>query len=87
MKKNGVLVYSTCTHSPEENESLVSFAIRNFPVFVEEIKLPLVCREGVGEWNGEKFSNDVLKCCRIYPQDNDSEGFFVAKLRLLEEVR
>lgn len=87
LKVGGTLVYSTCTHAPEENESVVDFALRNFKVSVESVKLPLKCRSGIGEWDGEKFNNEVNKTCRIYPQDNDSEGFFVAKIKLLEEVK
>ncbi len=86
LKKGGEIVYSTCTHAPEENESLVDFAVKNFPVEVEEISLPLKCRPGVSSWDGDVFSDEVEKCCRIYPQDNNSEGFFVAKFKLKEEV-
>ncbi len=86
LKKDGILVYSTCTHAPEENEEVVDFALKNFPVELVELKLPLSCREGVTSWQGTEFSSEVVKCCRIYPQDNDSEGFFVAKLRLKENV-
>ncbi|MEK6915057.1 MAG: NOL1/NOP2/sun family putative RNA methylase [Nanoarchaeota archaeon] len=86
LKKDGVLVYSTCTHAPEENESVVDFALKNFPVSVEKVNLPLKCRPGVNSWDGVEYSNEMEKCCRIYPQDNDSEGFFVSKIRLLEEV-
>ncbi|MEK6847114.1 MAG: RsmB/NOP family class I SAM-dependent RNA methyltransferase [Nanoarchaeota archaeon] len=87
LKVGGTLVYSTCTHSPEENEAVVDFALKNFPVELEELHLPLRCRPGVTSWNGSDFSPEVSRCCRIYPQDNNSEGFFVAKLRLLEEVK
>ncbi|MEK6811595.1 MAG: RsmB/NOP family class I SAM-dependent RNA methyltransferase [Nanoarchaeota archaeon] len=87
LKVGGVLVYSTCTHSPEENESVVNFALKNFPVSLEKFELPLKCRPGVTSWDGEEYSSEVVKCCRIYPQDNDSEGFFVAKIKLLEEVK
>lgn len=86
LKKGGTLVYSTCTHSPEENEGVVDFALKNFPVKVESISLPLKCRSGVLKWNDEEYSEEVGKCCRIYPQDNDSEGFFIAKMTLLEEI-
>ena len=86
LKAGGTLVYSTCTHAPEENEAVVDFALRNFPVEIQDVKLPLRCREGITEWDGEKFNDEFKKCCRIYPHDNDSEGFFVAKMRLLEEV-
>lgn len=86
LKVGGTLVYSTCTHSPEENEAVVDFALKHFPVEVEHAKLPLHCRPGVTHWEDEKFSHEVSKTCRIYPQDNDSEGFFVAKFKLLKEV-
>ncbi len=87
LKVGGTFVYSTCTHSPEENESVIDFALKNFPVKIEEINLPLKTRSGVTSWNGEQFNPAVAKCCRIYPQDNDSEGFFVAKMILLEEIK
>jgi tRNA (cytosine49-C5)-methyltransferase len=87
LKKDGTLVYSTCTHAPEENEEIVSFALENFPVKIETLKLPLKCRPGISEWAGKKFHSSVSKTCRIYPHDNDSEGFFVSKFTLLEEVR
>ncbi len=87
LKVGGELVYSTCTHAPEENEAVVDFALKNFPVEVEKINLPVHCRPGVKEWDGDEFNADVKNTCRIYPQDNDSEGFFVAKFRLKEELK
>ncbi len=87
LNPGGTLVYSTCTHSPEENEEVIDFAVKNFPVKVESIKLPLNCRKGITSWYDKSFSKEVEKCCRIYPQDNDSEGFFVCKMTLLEEIK
>ncbi len=87
LKKDGTLIYSTCTHTPEENEEIINFALQNFPVKVETISLPLKCRPGITKWEGEQFHKDTAKACRIYPQDNDSEGFFLAKLTLLEEIK
>lgn len=87
LKKSGVLVYSTCTLSPEENESVVSFALKNFPLKIESISLPLKCRQGIQEWEDETFHKETNKACRLYPHDNDSEGFFLAKFTLLEEVK
>jgi 16S rRNA C967 or C1407 C5-methylase (RsmB/RsmF family) len=86
LKKDGEIVYSTCTHAPEEDEEIVDFALKNFPISVEKISLPMKCRSGVSEWNGDRFHEDVKNACRIYPQDNDSEGFFVCKFKLMEEV-
>jgi len=86
LKPLGTLVYSTCTHAPEENEEIINFAIKNFPVKIESISLPLKCRQGITSWNEKLFNPETAKTCRIYPQDNDSEGFFLAKLTLLKEM-
>jgi tRNA (cytosine49-C5)-methyltransferase len=87
LKKDGVLVYSTCTHAPEENEEIVNFALENFPIKIETLSLPLKCRPGILAWKNTKFNEEVKKSCRIYPQDNNSEGFFLAKFTLLEELK
>jgi len=88
LKSGGEIVYSTCTHSPEENEEVVDFALKNFPVEVEKITLPLKCRPGIKEeWGESSYNSEVCKSCRIYPQDNNSEGFFIAKFKLKEEVK
>ncbi|MDP2672447.1 MAG: RsmB/NOP family class I SAM-dependent RNA methyltransferase [Nanoarchaeota archaeon] len=83
LKEGGEMIYSTCTHAPEENEEVVDFALKEFKdeIKIEEIKLPVKCREGIASWNDEKYDERVKFCARIYPQDNNSEGFFVAKFR------
>ena len=60
LKPNGELVYSTCTHSPEENESVVDFALKNFPVKIESINIPMKCRPGVIAWEKEDYNKDEL---------------------------
>ncbi|MBS3065729.1 NOL1/NOP2/sun family putative RNA methylase [Candidatus Pacearchaeota archaeon] len=87
LKAGGTIIYSTCTHAPEENEEIIDFALKNFPVKVEQISLPLKCRQGITEWDNKSYSQEVRKACRIYPQDNDSEGFFVCKMTLLEDIK
>ncbi len=87
LRKDGTLVYSTCTHAPEENEAVISFALKNFPVKIEPLNLPLKTRPGVLSWNSETYHPDTKNACRIYPQDNDSEGFFLAKLTLKGEIK
>ncbi len=86
LKVGGEMIYSTCTLAPEENEMIVDYLIKNFDVEIEQIKLPLKFREGVCEWEEKKLSKEVKKCLRLYPQDNNSDGFFVAKIKKLSEV-
>jgi len=85
LKVDGVMIYSTCTLAPEEDEAIVNFLLRNFDVEVEALRLPLKFRSGVCEWEGEEFNSEVKKCLRLYPQDNDTDGFFVARIRKISD--
>lgn len=85
LKVGGEMTYSTCTHGPEENEEVVSYFLENFPVEIQEIKLPIKTRKGLSEWQEKKFHPDTIKSARIYPQDNNTEGFFISKFKKLGE--
>lgn len=85
LEVGGEMIYSTCTLSPEENEGVVDFLKKNFDIEIEKINLPLKTREGILEWEGETYDSSVKNCCRIYPQDNDSDGFFVSKIKKLSD--
>lgn len=81
LKPNGILVYSTCALSPEENEEVIEYGIKNLPGFkVEEINLrSSYLKVPLTSWQGNSFSPAVAKCRRIYPSKL-FEGFFVAKI-------
>ncbi len=82
LKKGGVMVYSTCSLEPEENEGVVDSLLKKFDnARVEEIKIDIKRGDPILEFEGEKYSEEIKKCLRIWPQDNDTEGFFVAKIR------
>lgn len=81
LKNGGVLVYSTCTLDPMENEEVVDHLLRNTDAEIEEIGLPLRKREPFVNFGDKEYTSEVRKCLRIHPQDNDTEGFFVAKIR------
>ena len=84
LKPDGILVYSTCTHAPEEDEEVLDFALKNFNVKIEKIELPLKTSEGITEWQGKKYSEQVKLAHRIYPHLSNTEGFFIAKLRKIK---
>lgn len=83
LKSGGTLVYSTCTLEPEEDEGIISWLLEEFDnAKLEKIKITgLKSSEPVLEFEGKKFNPEVKKCLRIWPQDNDSDGFFVAKIK------
>ena len=93
LKVGGEMIYSTCTLSPEEDEEVVNFLKKNFDIEIEEISLPLKMRCGICEWDGKEYDESLKNTCRLYPQDNNTDGFFLAKIRklsdkcLLEEER
>jgi NOL1/NOP2/sun family putative RNA methylase len=82
LKEGGTMVYSTCTMEPEEDEGVVSYLLEKFPnAKIEEIPLDIKRSKPIMQFGKETYHKDVSKCLRIWPQDNDTEGFFVAKIR------
>lgn len=78
----GVLVYSTCTLEPEENEGVVSAFLRSHPdMTLADIDLPIVRSAPVRSFDGEEYVGDIDKVMRIWPMDNDTEGFFIATMK------
>lgn len=82
LRPGGTLVYSTCTITPQENEEVVDYALREFPVELQSIQTRgLKVRPGLIKYGSRKFSPEMEKAIRIYPSDNHSEGFFIALIR------
>jgi len=82
LRPGGTMVYSTCTVAPEENEGVIDYLLKKFPeaeimpTSVQGFK----CRPGVTRWQNETYDKKVANCARIFPQDNDTEPFFMAKM-------
>ncbi len=85
LKVGGFMVYSTCTHAPEENEVVVDFLLNNYDAEIIPVKLPLKSREGITKWNNISFNKSLKFSQRFYPHDNDSEGFFLCKIKKLSD--
>ncbi len=75
------MVYSTCSLEPEENEGIIDWLLEKNPdAKVEEIKMEIKRSPAIVEFEGQQYNPEVKKTLRIWPQDNDTEGFFVAKI-------
>ena len=81
LKEDGMLVYSTCTFNPLENEGVVSYAVKELGMKVIDINLPIPHDHGVTEWHGYRFENSVKSSIRIYPHHIDTGGMFIAILK------
>ena len=73
LKQNGILVYSTCTFTPEENELNIKFAC-DLGFEIEEQILYLGKR-------GLKIIENFEKLQRFYPNEGAYPAYFIAKLR------
>ena len=84
LKKEGIMTYSTCSIDPEENEIAVEkFLETNPDAELLKAELPnLILNNKVKEFKGHIIPEEITqKTIRIWPQDNDTNGFYVAKIR------
>lgn len=79
LKPGGVLVYSTCTFSPEENEQIIEAFIEKYRYTLQTIELPGITDHGRVDWT-RKQQQDITKTLRIMPMTVKGEGHFIAKL-------
>lgn len=80
LKPGGTLIYSTCSFDPAENEEVVDYLLSNSDAQLEDIEVNIKSHRPILQFDGKEFDPMVGKCLRIHPQDNDTEGFFVAKV-------
>ena len=84
VKPGGVVVYSTCTFAPEENEAVLDKVLGDRGV-VEPVSLPgLTAMPGLTEWQGKTYRADVAHAQRYFPHFNNTGGFFAARIRRTE---
>ena len=82
LEPGGILVYSTCTMAPEENEAVIDYALKNLDdVKLLPIDIDLENRiEALESWNGKRFNEKIKGCLRLKPSKG-IHAFFVAKLQ------
>jgi 16S rRNA (cytosine967-C5)-methyltransferase len=72
VKHGGVLAYSTCTVTVEENEMVIERFLKWHPEFS---LMDINPRTGLTGLRG------LTKCQRLYPHLHESNGFFIAKMQ------
>ena len=72
VKSGGVLAYSTCSVTVEENEMIIERFLKEHPEFSLTTIKPKLGLPGL---------KGLKKCQRLYPHVHHSNGFFIAKLK------
>jgi NOL1/NOP2/sun family putative RNA methylase len=77
----GILVYSTCSLEPEEDELVIDWTLGKFED-LELVELGLEIGDpGIISWEGKDLNPALARTRRFWPHRTQTEGFFIAKLR------
>jgi NOL1/NOP2/fmu family ribosome biogenesis protein len=84
LRPGGLLLYSTCTFSPEEDEKMISSFLENNKNY-ELLDLPKTggIEDGRPDWGGGL--KELSKTARLWPHKLKGEGHFTALLRKKDE--
>ncbi|MBD0332273.1 MAG: hypothetical protein ICV66_06420, partial [Chitinophagaceae bacterium] len=76
LKQNGILIYSTCSYSKEEDEDIADWLVEKFRM--ENVNLEVNKNWGIVESYASKTKSI---CYRFYPDKLKGEGFYLACFR------
>jgi ribosomal RNA methyltransferase Nop2 len=76
----GIIVYSTCSISVEENEQVIQYILEKRFVKVIETGLE-VGKPGLTRYMERRFHPSIANTRRFYPHVHNMDGFYVAKLK------
>ncbi len=76
LKQDGVLIYSTCSYSKEENENICDYICKEFSLETIQLKIS-------DKWGITEIQSDEKKASgyRFFPHLTQGEGFFAACFR------
>jgi len=87
VKTGGTVVYSTCSVTTEENEAVVSYALRKRShIKLVDTGLPFG-KEGFKSFRGKQFGKGIELTRRFYPHVQNVDGFYVAKFAILAKEK
>lgn len=80
LEPGGMLVYSTCTYDPQENEGAIQFLLEQRLARIQPIVLDFPHSPGLTRWQETLYDPSIQHCWRIYPHQLDTVRFFLARV-------
>ena len=80
LKPNGILVYSTCSLEPEENELNMQWVLENFDIDIIPCNLEFG-DPGLTHVFEHSLHHSLANCRRLWPAKTGTQGFFIAKIQ------
>ena len=80
LRDKGVMLYSTCTYNPEENEEVIQYLLENRDARILPIELNFPHENGLTNWKENIYERELEKTARFYPHYTNSTGFFMARI-------
>ena len=79
LKENGILIYSTCSYSREEDEDISTWLVEHIGMESLELRVP-------EEWNIVQSTTANSRSYRFYPGKTKGEGFYMSCFRKKAET-
>ena len=82
LNSKGILVYSTCSLEPEEDEMVIDWFLKKYKdmkLLPINLEIPNTSKGLISAFNNE-FSKELTKTLRLWPHIAKTQGFFIAKM-------
>jgi len=81
VKDGGVIIYSTCSIAPEENELVINKVLEKFRDRIDLYDTGLIIGDpGFDRVFNYKLDSRLKLCKRLYPHKHGTEGYFICKI-------